>query len=48
MEYQFRDNLAPRYYDSYLRILLLHVLEQLAGVKGRRPELFTNGYREGT
>jgi len=34
MEYQFRDSLAPRYYDSYVHILLLHVLEQLAGVKG--------------
>ena len=33
MEYQFRDSLAPRYYDSYVHILLLHVLEQLTGVK---------------
>jgi AraC-like DNA-binding protein len=33
MEFQFRDSLAPRYYDSYVHILLLHVLEQLAGVE---------------
>jgi AraC-like DNA-binding protein len=33
MEYQFRDSLAPRYYDSYVHILLLLVLEQLAGIK---------------
>jgi AraC-like DNA-binding protein len=30
MEYQFRDSLAPRYYDSYVHILLLLVLEQLS------------------
>jgi AraC-like DNA-binding protein len=34
MEYQFRDSLAARYYDSYVHILLLHVLEQLAEVNG--------------
>jgi AraC-like DNA-binding protein len=32
MEYQFRDSLAARYYDSYVHILLLHVLAQLSGI----------------
>ncbi len=30
MEYQFKDSLAARYYDSYVHILLLLVLEQLS------------------
>jgi AraC-like DNA-binding protein len=37
MEYQFRDSLAPRYYDSYVHILLLLVLEQLSAPRGTPP-----------
>jgi|SRR6185312_12473426 len=40
MEYQFRDSLAARYYDSYMHILLLLLLEQLSA-PGGAPPLFS-------